>query len=689
MLKRNIPLWALATFLLIELIGAAGPAQQHLQAQAYSLPNVNSGCPTSCRQITWQTGSDIWNGGSLPTYTSVTCTGLAGNGTTDDGPAIQACINALSKNQCAYLPAGGYLVNSTVRLKSYTCLRGAKAEGSPPFMPIPDAAATRIILGSGEWMTTQNFSPGAGSIYPTATYATFPTNNCFLAGSPTKGDTTETINSSGSCNVSVGSWLEIYGNDDPNLMTATGTDGHCDWCGNNNGYYLQQQIVQVTAMNGSGGAGTVVTLSKPLYYTPQTASETVPGAGGNGSYTEPAGAKYSIVTFPTTEAGYENLRFDGSQNDIVATQVILLQGCLYCWVRNVETFDTGSSSGSAHVEMDWGYGDEVRDSAFHDQRSGASGSGYGVYFQFVNTDAKVENNIFFHNRHSVVYQGGGSGTAILYNYLDDMYTDDLSYLGSARTSHGAHPYFNLFEGNIISHIAADDFWGTSSHDVFFRNWMWGGESNYTFASGISLASFPPEEGYNAVDLYTGQSYYSYVDNVLGNTALSILSGTNALWSAASVMTFNEYSEALNPTVYSLGGQLTLGGANAPSSSSTVLLQGNYDFKTMGVAYNQGSASASYQPSYYYSLKPSFIGSCPWPAQGSDLTPVSTLSQPAYQRAMGLSACGSSTTGPAAPIDVQGSVTTVTSTGTTGNATKTTGTPAATSTTPATITTPQK
>jgi hypothetical protein len=121
----------------------------------------------------------------------------------------------------------------------------------------------------------------------------------------------------------------------------------------------------------------------------------------------------------------------------------------------------------------------------------------------------------------------------------------------------------------------------------------------------------------------------------------------------------------------------------------VLLQGNYDFKTMGVAYNQGSASASYQPSYYYSLKPSFIGSCPWPAQGSDLTPVSTLSQPAYQRAMGLSACGSSTTGPAAPIDVQGSVTTVTSTGTTGNATKTTGTPAATSTTPATITTPQK
>ena len=82
--------------------------------------------------------------------------------------------------------------------------------------------------------------------------------------------------------------------------------------------------------------------------------------------------------------------------------------------------------------MDFSYGDEIRDNYLHDQRSGASGAGYGIYFQFVNSDTRVENNIVRHNRHSLVYQGGGSGTVVLYNYIDDNYTDDTTYLGSAR-----------------------------------------------------------------------------------------------------------------------------------------------------------------------------------------------------------------------------------------------------------------
>ena len=645
MSRRSIPL---PLFLILVLIGVAPLALflilmfgaslsgQRLSAQTYSLPNDNTGCPANCRVIAWRAGSDLWNGGALPIYPSVTCAGLAGNGTTDDGPGIQSCINALSPGQCAFIPAGHYLVNSTVRLKSNTCLRGAKAEGGPPFLPAADAAATTILLGSHEEITTQNFSPGSGNLYPATGYAAFPTTYCHLAGAPQKGDTTVTIGSSGACKVSVGTWIEVYGNDDPTLISTTGEDGHCDWCGNNVGFYVQQQIVQVTALTGSGGSRSVATLSKPLYYTPYIASQMVPGPGGLGMAPEPAGAKYSIVTFPTTKAGFENLRFDGSNADIGGTQIILLQGCLYCWVKNVETYDTGSSSGSAHVEMEWGYGDEVRDSVFHDQRSGASGSGYGVYFQFVNSDAKIENNLFWHNRHWIVFQGGGSGDAILYNYANDGYTDDLTYLASGRTSHGAHPYFNLFEGNIASHLAADDFSGTSSHDVFFRNWLWGGESNTMFAGGTGIPSFPPQAGFDAVDLYPGQTYYSFVDNVLGNPNLGVGSGT---WSNAAVRTFNEYAGPSAPVVYSMGGAFTLGGAKVPSSDSTSILQGNYDYKTMGVAYNDGGANKTYQPSYYYSSKPSFIGNCPFPEQGSDLNPVSTLSQPAYQRAMGTTCLG--------------------------------------------------
>jgi hypothetical protein len=613
-----------------------------LHASNYVLPNANSGCPSNCRQIPWVTGSDIWNSGTLPVYTGVTCTGLHNNGSTDDGAVIQACINALSTNQCAVIPAGtNYYINSTVALKSHTCVRGAQAEGGPPFLPTAQSGETRLILGSSGQLTTQDFSFTSGSLTPATNYNTLPSTYT-LTGTPQKGDTSLTI---GSGSVSIGTWIIVYGNDDPSLVTTTGEDGHCNWCGMNTGFYAQAQIVQVTGFtSGSGGAGSVVTISKPLYYTPDVTSRVVAGPDGSGTVTEPAGPKYTIINFGTVQAGYEDLRISGAVHDIGSTQIILMQGCLECWVKNIETYDTGSNSESAHVELQMSYGNEVRDSAFHDERSGASGSGYGFYTQFTNTDHKIENNIFYHNRHWIVFQGGGSGYAVLYNYADDGYTDDLTYFASGRTSHGAHPFSNLFEGNIVMHLTADDFSGTSSHDVLFRNWFRGGEPNTDLGSG-TIPSFPPAEGFDAIDLYPGQTYYSFVDNVLGNPGLG--SGISGTWSAATVSGFDEYAVPATPLVYSYGGVL----GSTASSATTIIRQGNYDYKTLGVAYNDGGTGYSYQPSYYYSSKPSFLGTCAFPAQGSDLSTKGSLSQAAYQRAMS----GSCGLAPSPPTGLTGSV----------------------------------
>ncbi len=624
MIKIGLALLALM------LMGVAPVGRNLLMAQtAYALPNSNTGCPANCRVIQWTAGSDLWNGGALPNYTAVTCTGLAGNGTTDDGPAIQSCINSqpgtAANPTAVVIPAGTYLVNSTVRLKSYVVLRGAQPEPVyGKYLPTADANSTTMILGASGQFTTQNFSyPSTISGY--TSYGVIPSPYS-LSGTPQKGDTTVTI---GSGSVSVGQWIKIFGNDNPALINDTGTDGTCNWCGDNSGFYVQQQIVQVTAINsGTGGSGSVVAISKPLYYTPYTASVTVQGQ------TEPAGAKYDTITFPTQKAGFENLRIDGSHNDIGAGQIILLQGCLYCWVRSVETFVTGSSSGSAHMELDFSYGNEIRDSYFHDERSGASGAGYGVYFQFTNGDHKVENNILRHNRHSIVFQGGGSGVAVLYNYMDDMYTDDSTYVGSARTSHGAHPFFNLFEGNVISHLAADDFWGTTSHVVYWRNWFWGDETeNWTPTSSI-LQSYPsPSIGFDAVDLYQGQQYYSVVGNVLGlsaiptgannSCAVTSTAPRHANWSNATLSitcATNScgYEQASAPGVYSYGGSL----GSSASSSGTIIRYGNYDYKTLGVAYWDGAtANETIANSLYYASKPSFFGSCRWPVVGYDQSPV--------------------------------------------------------------------
>lgn len=608
-----------------------------LAAQTYSLP--------SARTIPWVAGSDLWNGGVLPSYTSATCTGLAGDGTTNDATAIQSCINAASTNTAVFIPAGTYLVNSAVKLKSNVALRGAKAEGQQPFLPATDAAATTLKLGASGSLNSQAFT--SGDWVPGNSFAALPSTFCTLTGQPLKGDTTITASSlSGLCALSVGKWIEVYGNDDPTLITVTGENGHCDWCGNNNGYNVMQQIVQVTAI-----AGNVLTISRPLYYTPYTPAVTVAGAGGTGTVTEPAGAKYTSINFPTQKAGFENLRIDGSTVDR-GSQLINFQGCLYCWVKNVETFGAGDHSGAAHIEMDWSYGDEIRDSAMHGQvgvtgssntnnnSAGDSGSGYGVYFQFSNSDHKIENNIFFHNRHWIVYQGGGSGTAILYNYADNGYTDDLSYLASGRTSHGAHPFMNLFEGNVMSHITADDFWGTSSHDTFFRNWMWGSETN-SIPIGCtgtptqplpqcSIPLFPPNESFDAIDLYYAQTYYSFVGNVLGSTSSLLSLSLQPAWASATLRGFNEFAPLSTPIVYSYAPAT---GAFA-STDTTSLNHGNYDFKTNGVAYWEGGANHTLPASVYYGSAPSFFSGCTWPSIGPDVTPVATTSMPAFNKYKG-------------------------------------------------------
>ena len=557
------------TLLLIALLLLSSPA-----FALFDLP--------SSRTIPWLCGSDIWNNGLLPNYTSVTCSGLYGDGIRDDAANIQACINSAAANTAVYLPAGTYYVNATVRLKNNVVLRGAGPLG------------TIINLGTNGWLTTQNMSTSL--LDPPISYGLHSAGYS-LAGSPQKGDETLTL-ATGSVNV--GDWISVFSDDDPSLVTADGADGHCTWCADDEGVHLLQQIVKVTAKNGP-----VITISKPLYYT---------------LYTNPQYRKY---VFPTQYAGFENFKVSAT-GDIGARPILTLQGALFCWVKNIETNNTGSSSGSAHVDLEYSYGCEVRDSYLHDGRSSASGANYGVYIQFVNSDHKVENNIMRHNRHSIVYQGGGSGTAVLYNYMDDNFTDDLSYLGSARTSHGAHPYMNLFEGNIISHIAADNYWGTSSHFVFFRNWIWGDET------GTGVPGFPPNSGYAAIDVYPLNTYYSFVGNVLGVT------GMHTTWPAATLRGFSEYAGRTAPIVYSYGGAV----GTIPSTDATSINHANYDYKTNGVAFWEGGSDHGLKNSLYYSSAPVWwCSETPWPAMGPDVAAIHN-DIPARRRYQGLP-CGGS------------------------------------------------
>ncbi len=565
----------------------------------------------SDRMIPWLDGSDIWNNGVLPTYSQVTCAGLAGNGTTNDGPAMQTCINNATANTAVYIPAGTYYVNSTVRLKSGVAMRGA-------------GSATIINLGASGQLTTQNFSHST-NLNPATNYNQIP-STFTLSGSPQKGDTTVTC-ASGCSNVSVGTYIKIFGNDDPTLISDPG--GSCDYCGDDTGAYLMQQIAEVTAINGS-----VFTLSRPLYFTPYTAAVRLTDPAG----TEPAGAKFNIISFTTQKAGYEYFHVLGI-GDLGGNPIIDMQGCLDCWVRGIESQYSGSNSDGGHIRLQFTYGNEVRDNYVHEGRSGASGSGYGIWSEWVNGDTKIENNIVRHTRHGIIWEGGGGGEAVLYNYIDDNFTDDMTYLGSARPNHGAQPYMQLWEGNIASHVAEDDLHGSSSDLVFFRNNFWGDETDDNGGCSVNVTTIKVAEstpvsgnyplcttipgfstyesqmlGFAAIDVFDGNNYLSFVDNVLGRT------GMHTNWANATLRADSGScctGTTANPYVYAIATTVM---GSTPVPNSTVLLHGNWDFKTNGVAYWDGGSNHAFANSWYYTSEPSFLANAgvPWPAIGGDV-----------------------------------------------------------------------
>jgi hypothetical protein len=590
------------------------------------------------RKIPWKTGSDIWNGGTLPNYTRVLCAGIVQDGVTDNTTTIQNCINALGPNQAALLPStantcsgGGIFFNGTIRVKSNTVLAGTQSGG---------VNVTVLCQGSGGSLNSQNWSHSV-QLNPGINSGTIQTT-FFLAGSPQKGDTQITTSTG---TVAVGQYIKIIGNDDPTIInqlgnctrstpnsTCAGVTNACNYCadGDNLGNYFRQQIVKIVSFaSGTGGPGTVLNLSQPLYYTPYTTS--IAGSGG----TQPAGAKYVIQTFLTFQAGFENFHLVGAQNNS-GSSMIYLQGCLFCWVKGVETQMDNSGGDHAHIRVEWSYGTEIRDNYVHESRDNSGSNGYGIFFFQINGDNKVENNIIRHSRHPIIWEGGGDGgSAILYNYVDDAYTDDLTYLGSMRPNHGSHPYMMLLEGNIFSHVAEDNQHGSSSDHVYFRNNLWGDETDdnggcsINSGNGINPAaptcgpipSFNAANiaGFAAIDVFSDNTRMTYAANVLGRT------GMHVNWAAATLSADSQdccIGRNTNPYVYAVATVgYTNGSVAAPSSS--IIRQGNYDFFTNnpigGVAFYDSGLPHTFDASIYYPSKPAFVGSKPWPMMGPDVT----------------------------------------------------------------------
>jgi hypothetical protein len=589
----------LPAFAAFALLGACFAPS--LQAQVYELPNNNSGCPGNCRQIPWRAGSDLWNGGTLPVYPGTTCNGLVeGNGTTNNASAIQACINAAPVDTAVLIPPGMYYVNSRITLKSRVALRGAGGGAGSQGRWISSTYSGDV--GPGSTVTTLKFGSGGGIQSPGSSSLGSAVN---LASGYTKGSTT--LVTSSSPNVAAGDFIVISeAQGDTELPSSwSGDEGACQWCGEaDDTGRIMTQIVQVTSVSGNN-----VNISRPMYYTFK-------------SNLSPRIRKLNVAG---QKVGLEHMKLWGSTNSRNSPH-ISFEACVFCWVKGVETYNTPDVAKAYPVYMEFSYGVEIRDSYFHFGQVNDSDTNYGIGMFGPNSDHKVENNILRENRHSISQEGGGSGNVFLYNYIDDNWTEDSSYLGSPTFNHGAHPYMTLIEGNIVSHFHSDYDWGTSSHFVMFRNWFWGDATgNYA-----KWSSSNPDFGFVAMEVERMQHFYSAIGNVLGNPNLH----TN--WANADLLPTNCSwdSSRSNPTVYGFG----CNGSYDANTRNTMILHGNYDYKTRGVAHWDGGAAHGIKNSLYYSSKPAFFGSCAWPAFGPDLASV-TNTLPAKARYEGATTCG--------------------------------------------------
>ena len=458
-----------------------------------------------------------------------------GDGINDDTIAIQTAINMATNMQVIYLPQGIYKTTNTLSFwdKNNLVLRGDGPE------------KTKIL-----WFGTAGDIISFGHNY-----------NVYgdgLIGSSFRGDTSITV-SNGS-KFAINDLIEIvqyFDKGNTNMVDPI---------------YGKKiaQLAEIIAKSGNS-----LTISKPLYVD-------YVNTGPNG--------EYMIVN------SYRNMSFCGIEDlylermNKIPGNNITFTGAKYCWIKNVESVKCANWS----ICLKRCYRCEVRDSYIHGCWYRTGNSGYGVTCYLYSTDNLVENNIFVKMRHSMITEGGGQGNVFGYNYAtlngDDGDTIDMQ---SDMCHHGAHPMWNLWEGNIAGCIRWDSTLGSSALNTALRNWCIArSETNQIYARW-------------ACDM----EYWAISNNIIGNVF--------GMLNDKGVYNFDLPKSGKDVCVYRFGyDQFKTN--NNPVVQPSTFLHGNYDFITDTTNWDTSTQSYVIPQSLYLKEKPSFFGNLPFPCIGSDL-----------------------------------------------------------------------
>lgn len=520
--------------------------------------------------------------GILPART-VRCASLASSATLQQ---INEALASCPSGETVYLAAGRYTITGTIHVPSQVTLRGAGADKT--ILSATGRGGDVISLGSG-WVSYKPVGIASGA---------------------EAGSTRIVLdNASG---LSVGKYMVITETNDPSYVSSSGSEGTRNWCDSGwtvRGSLCRGQIVEVTGVLGDSVA-----------FTP----------GLYGSYTHaPIAVPFSMAE---SYAGVEELQVVANNTGYDAN--FGMSACAYCWIKGVES----NYADGDHVEVQWGFRDEIRDSYFSNafqHQPGAHDS--DIQLAQKTSASLVENNILVRTHQSILLQWGAAGNVIAYNYTTGEFDSGApNYVLGGIFFHGAHPQFNLLEGNVITKLDQDSTWGTSSQTTAFRNWVVGTNRVCRPLSGRGPVRCSGADGHygfeaaRAIQMSYLASRNNFIGNVVGSVQMQSLKGPEGLLKQVALIDYpavRSYDDAAYAWSFGYGKESDDGtgtgcsGGTPPchraGTMATDFFDGNYTNTIDAVGWEHGGKRAL-PASFYLAGKPSWWGDLPFPATGPDV-----------------------------------------------------------------------
>ena len=481
-----------------------------------------------------------------------------GDGVTDDTIAIQTAMTLCPSNQFVFLPAGSYKVTSPINIGSYTVLRGAGSSGpgaTKIYFSNPGHSPTALNISTGGWnygscFITNDLIVGSNILYLDASYLAAHVYNF----------TTK---------IKAGNLAAITQNNDSNIVNIYNSAGSaCNWAGYNGGSNAMTQVVLMTNVNTATGK---IQVDHPFYWTfPLTNAPVL-----------------EALDFQVNYAGIEHIFIQTTDtNQGGATGAIDVFNGFRCWINDVQIYYTIRDG----IYLNQCYECEVDHCFINLPQYNGSGMGYALHTYGPNSDLLWQDNVCVACRHSLIFEGGGSGCVYAYNYcIEDNNSDESpGWVTDDVVMHASHPYLNLFEGNHFHKWDADHVHGSSSHNTAFRNEITEALDETNVALAVWGPSVPYIRAYRGISWEPWNYYENAVGNVIGYPNITNLQG-------------HAY---LDPTPQAGGeGFIFRFGFDGEGATAST------DTNSQYTGYVHGNA-----PSWW-------SNNVPWPPIGSDLSPM--------------------------------------------------------------------